>query len=838
MKQQVAHGSEPALGLVFLLVLSVGLGGCGGGGGGGGGGEGDNVFISLEIADIQTPLANQAGATTPAVIGGVKLNSPLTFTFGGVVDPASLPACGAATGSINITTQTAQGTVAAQGSWEIDAVDPRILRFFPLQPSSPGAGCIAGFLPSASAQSQQVYTVFIPRAAPPGTGGNPQVLNVGGAPIATDILIFFATVTCQSANPGPSFADPIPGPPQVVSTSPISTDFDVTCATIGTVSPPTTSPTNLLTVVVTLNEPVRPDTVNLSTFRLLNVSANCATPPQIPGAVTFLQGGSCAGATGAQLTYQTTVQLAASTIFKIDLSSSIVDFGGNPVDTTGFRLFRTAVGGSIVTAQLAETFDSVTNRDTVTGVANWDGTGTAYATFPIEVVGTGADGPFSPASSMTINTNAALGIFNYTSISVPNGVTLTISGAYPAQFRAQGITGQQNAVQINGLLISNGGVGAAGQANAGELTPPAGGTGGAGAGRGGNASPLQTQSDFGETGFGAAIDGQPNSNNPPNTFFGGGGGGGIQTSTNQGGAGGGGGSARFQGGNGQAITPPVGGTIAIAGQGGPLPAAMQPPATVMAAGSGGGAGGDRDDGPVGNVALDDTGGAGGGGGGGIRISSVGDVTFGTGATIQVNGGGGGAASVFAGGGAGGSGGMIFVQSFANVNIQAGNFLAVAGSGNLSGADGGNGGGGLLQFEDMDGVIATGSGIFNPPSPFVQVFPFSVAINGVATSKFFDTGTGNPNFDTPTQTFVNGDNGTVSIVYRGAFEAVSGGSPDPSTIFPPVGQPGLTAAQIDQIDGYRYIRFEITLSFPPPPASSLSTALPFVNDITIPYSYQQ
>jgi hypothetical protein len=238
------------------------------------------------------------------------------------------------------------------------------------------------------------------------------------------------------------------------------------------------------------------------------------------------------------------------------------------------------------------------------------------------------------------------------------------------------------------------------------------------------------------------------------------------------------------------------------------------------------------------VQLDDTAGAGGGGGGGVRISSVGNITFNTGAIIQMNGGGGGPASAVSGGGGGGSGGMIWLQSFATITLNGGvTFSATPGSGNLSGADGGNGGGGLIQIEDQDGAVSTASVVFNPANPFIQVFPFSVSINGVATSVFFDTGTGNPNFGTPTEVVNTGANGSVSIVYRGAFEALSGGSPDPATIFPPVGTPGLTAAQIDQIDGFRYIRFEITLSFPPPPASNLMTALPFVDMITIPFSFQ-
>lgn len=271
---------------------------------------------------------------------------------------------------------------------------------------------------------------------------------------------------------------------------------------------------------------------------------------------------------------------------------------------------------------------------------------------------TGADGAFAPSASQTIVVPES-GVFNYTTVSIPSGVTITYtrnSKNMPVKILASGdvtITGGINLDGKNGNNNGGGGSGGPGGYN--------GGTSGYGGGT---------------TYMGLAGDGPG----------GGTGGGGVSGSNNY--SGGGGGGFSDVGGN-----PTGQSASAVAGQGGLRygTAALQP----LVGGSGGGGGGARTSG---------IGGSGGGGGGAILIASSTKITL-SGNIITRGGSGGSPGAAGGGGGGGGAGGAIRLVA----NTIAGNgYLYVYGGGGSSGTynsasypSGGKGAPGYIRVEAYD-----------------------------------------------------------------------------------------------------------------------------------------
>jgi hypothetical protein len=286
---------------------------------------------------------------------------------------------------------------------------------------------------------------------------------------------------------------------------------------------------------------------------------------------------------------------------------------------------------------------------------------------------TGADGAFAPATSQTIQVPES-GVFNFTTINIPTGLTITYtrnSKNSPVTILATGdvtIVGTISVAGGNGL--NNGG----------------GGRGGPGGYDGGAAG-------FGfDTFVGATADGP-----------GGGGGGGSINGASLGGGGGGGYASAGASGGGQ--------TGSVAGAGGPKygSSTILPPI----GGSGGGGGGALS----GNHA-----GAGGGGGGAILIASSTNINF-TG-TINCTGGAGVNASSGGGGGAGGGGSGGAIRLVTNT-ITGSGVLNVSG-GSAGGAftslpAGGSGGSGFVRIEafNFSGFtpnVPTSSVTFALPNP--------------------------------------------------------------------------------------------------------------------------
>jgi hypothetical protein len=275
---------------------------------------------------------------------------------------------------------------------------------------------------------------------------------------------------------------------------------------------------------------------------------------------------------------------------------------------------------------------------------------------------TGADGAFAPASNQTVAVPSS-GVFNFTTVNVPAGVTVTFTRN--AQNTPVTILASGN-ITIAGSLVLSGQAGA---------TSGAGGIGGSGG------------FDGGMGGFGL-----PNYSGNPGQGPGAGTSGKKSSTTN--GSGGGGGGFNIAGLNG-------GGEAGSFGLGGPKYGSNT--LLPLSGGSGGGGGG---------ASTSARGASGGGGGGAILLASSGTITFSGTPTINAQGGAGGSASASGanfGGGGGGSGGAIrlianTISGAATLNVNGG-----ASGGCWSGGCGGSGGLGYVRVEayDLSGFTATG-----------------------------------------------------------------------------------------------------------------------------------
>jgi hypothetical protein len=273
---------------------------------------------------------------------------------------------------------------------------------------------------------------------------------------------------------------------------------------------------------------------------------------------------------------------------------------------------------------------------------------------------TGADGAFNPTAATTL-TLPPDGVFNFTTITIPSGVTVKFarnSSNTPVTLLASGN------VTINGIIDVSGANGGAALIGATAVSGN-GGLGGVGGFDGGN----------GATGF-------------------------ISTTGGSGqGPGGSGGSIgqpfALGGGAGGAGSLVAGATGAGTGAGVGGPAYGTPSELPLIGGSGGGGGG---------ALSPNTGSGGGGGGGAILIASSGTLTFGTSAQILAQGGAGGTIPNWGGiaSGAGGSGG--------SVRLVATSVTGSGGSINISGgSDGFNSGSssaGRLRVEGFSNTLST------------------------------------------------------------------------------------------------------------------------------------
>lgn len=795
---------------------------------------------------------NGGSITTPSTCAaGPFVNGPVRITFGGPVDPASLPGPGPAIGSISITTagplpgtsDPARGTFSVEDDPRLPPGNARVVRFDPFPPTSSQISgiCEAGLLPG------KTYDLFVPAA-----GSSPTVVTVGGQPNGANLLTCFTTLPCNPANPAASFIDPSPGRPQLVTTAPA----------MGNPSPaPIPAASVPATVSLTLSEALDPRTITLDAVRIFDDASGA----QVPGSLSFVQAGAVSVGANSRLDFTLAATLASGRTYRVELDAGVTDLLGNPVELVPGMpnaplFFATTTVPPVPQPPIVETFQNAQNAASVGPLMSWGG-GSASISFVGTFVGSGGFGPmvFGPGmhsldtGAMPAPPGVFQGAFDTTSIDIQSGAIVRAFGPFPLHLRSLG------SVTIRGTLQASAGMtpgapppntGASmGAFNNGQMLSPTivpGGVGGPGAGSGGRASQGgSVRTPRGETGLGASVGGLPNTNAPPNPFFGGGEGGqsGFRFPSGGqpgelGGLGGAGGSAFAAGGVGGPVNflpvcQPFVPAVQTPAQSSGIPLAFVPPISMLSGGSGGGGGGDRHE--IGGPFSDDQGGGGGGGGGGVRVSSLLSILIDPGATILAEGGHGASGNVFFGGaGGGGSGGQLWLQSFDQISISSMAQLRVTAglsAQNCTDHGSGAGGEGLIQLEDADGVVNT-QFVGGGPSAMnivVTQFPFaSQMVSDSATSVWFDTGAFAPTYTGASVTSSAGV-GTVAVTYQGAHGQVQNPSaPNLTTVTAPATGPAA-------LSGHRFIRFTITLSYPPPPATTIASMLPSVSDVTINFS---
>jgi hypothetical protein len=293
----------------------------------------------------------------------------------------------------------------------------------------------------------------------------------------------------------------------------------------------------------------------------------------------------------------------------------------------------------------------------------------SYAQNTFSSGSTGADGAFAPTVNQTIAVPES-GVFNYTTVNIPSGVTITYARSAnnkPLTILASGDVVIAGAINLDGKLGNGNGSGGFGG--------PGGFSGGAGG-----------------YGFDQSFSGVPG-DGP------GAGGGGLGSATNNLPGSGGGAGYGTVGAPGQSGT--------VSGQAGPRFGAVT--ILPLVGGSGGGGGGSI---------SNNRGGPGGGGGGAILIASTGTITIN--GSITARGGGGNSGNAGGGGGSGGAVRLISntLTGSGTVNVTGGN-----GGGANQSYQGGAGGQGYIRLEAYDYSNFTGASF--PTNIISFAFPHPV-----------------------------------------------------------------------------------------------------------------
>jgi hypothetical protein len=314
---------------------------------------------------------------------------------------------------------------------------------------------------------------------------------------------------------------------------------------------------------------------------------------------------------------------------------------------------------------------------------------TAHAQNTFSSGSTGADGAFSPSVSQTIVVPDS-GVFNYTTVTIPSGVTITY---------ARNTNNKPVTILASGDVLISGSINIEGKTG---LANGAGGSGGPGGFNGG----------AGGYGFDQSFSGIPG-DGP------GGAGGGIGgASINPPGYGGGGGYSTVGG----AGFGGTGGTNS--GQGGARYGAVTVLPLIGGSGGGGGA-----------ASANTRGSAGGGGGGAMLIASSGTITIN--GQILARGGNGDLQSCSSGPGGGGSGGAV--RFVANTVKGSGTIFVSGGPGTgcFSGQSSGTGGQGFVRVEAFDYSSLTAS---TSPSNIISfALPHPVTISNAPALRIASVG---------------------------------------------------------------------------------------------------
>jgi hypothetical protein len=877
--------TPPALAIVAIAAL-VFLPSCGGDGGSGGGGR--LVLITADGATGELwALVGGVPSVPPVCPGAVFVNARITFTFDGPVDEASIPGGPLALGSLNVV--TTPGGIPAEGTFDVEddpafpAGNRRRVVFSPALPGNPSSPCAGGL------GGSQSWQITVP------SGGSQNVVVVGGEPIQAGAVTCFATCDCPGGGVCASrFTDVVAGPPFVVDTTPATADpappaVDRCTVAQNTIQirvsepldPSGISPANVRVVNVATGGQVPGFVVfhQATSFdgmaRIDYVAADTLPPAAtfqvlLAAGVTDFGGNPVEPAQGnpaAQLFFQTAPAATLPQPPLVELFDT-----PNPGGTTGAAAWA---GDGALRATLP--LDLV-------------GTGAEGAFTAPPAMMTIFD------TNQMMGGQSRKGVWNFTDVNIPATATVRFVGPYQAHIRCTGSFTLDGTINANAGMLAwvspnpwdqgpepgwpDAGSGGPNSniwcVALGGKTSASGGVGGSGSNVTPWSGPFVTcplRTLKGENGYGPFLDGLPNDGSSSNPFYAGGQGGDSGCLLvpsgpdcmpgDLGGLGGAGGTAGRIGEAGiprisTAACTPTPGVVQPIAQPSPVPPVMIPPIGVQSAGSGGGGGGDDIE-NTGTIPFNDDEGAGGGGaGGGVRISCLGPYAQGASGVITARGAFGAYAQGGGGGGGSGSGGEVWIQTFSTLFVSAtatidvtgpGRFAPSVGSIGCSNQAAGGGGPGLVQLEAGQGATPTPNfNLLPAPTPTTGAvfsappFAFAGAITGQGRSGLRYAGAPAPDYMGAVEVFSLGNaaGATLTIRYEGAFEAVSSTPgnpiPDPATVKSmATGGGPITAANLDELDGYPFIEFVVEFSYAAPPATPPTATLPSVDSITIAFN---
>ncbi|MEE9392924.1 MAG: hypothetical protein V3W41_10505 [Planctomycetota bacterium] len=375
----------------LLLALATA---CTGGSSGRQFGPGDAVLDRITVSGIAQDLVQDGLIVLPSTPPGAFPNAEIRFFFLGPVSAASLPADGPALGSITIADVAT--SAPAQGRWSIEGANNNIAVFSAFVPMDLSDPCSAGLTPNAT------YGVFLPKSQ----GGNIDVVMIGGLPLSQSASAQFVVGDCDPDSP--LLFDAVPGPPMIIPNTPPALDattpmIDPTAIAIGG---------SASRIVIDFNEAIVEssfsDESNPGGIQILNLSANPGVEiPVAIASIQFHQIGAIPGVSLARLTLTTTSELADGDVYEIRLLN-ISDFSQNLLSTQPGELQFTVIDQ--LDDQLFTFNEDFSTTDNLAEIPQgsaivWAGTGTVDATFPIDVVGTGALGTGLISTPMVINTD-------------------------------------------------------------------------------------------------------------------------------------------------------------------------------------------------------------------------------------------------------------------------------------------------------------------------------------------------------------------------------------------------------------------------------------------------
>jgi hypothetical protein len=748
-----------ASGVAGILLASVAAG-CGGGSGGGS----DPQYGAHDLYVVDMDLDG---------LDGVSLNTPLQIEFSDYLLPPSVR---------HDTIQIRLGPRYGIQSFGDFKVSGNMVTFYPQLPAKADLSD-SGFKP----QSQYKISVI----------GYPQVDHVAsytGKPLVRSFVGAFATAASTSLNlfTTDSYRDNPPptvqftNPPDVLPVSPwtkVGGAVDV--------------PTDAEMQVIFNRVPLAPSTITATNISLTMISRlGIPQTRPIQGTPTVEQSFE-----GTTVRFVPSFPLADQAHYILRIENRVTDLTGSfdVADNAKRTALRTlAEGGLTDPDSLAlkafaiahpeevdpRVFLILSTRDEptkdLTLFLNFDGTdvdqsggngldknfttaqfnnvvpGSVAAGFTA-AGGNGTLGDLIPASSTTLSTNspsAVNGAFNFRTVDIKAGITLTVTGTLPGSILAL------TKMSVAGIIGATGTKGDDGESAYSTSTLPLekGGAPGPGGGIGGDCYTGTTtyQGVAGNPGVTAANSGGKGGN-PGKASTG---------SSMSVGGGGGGGGHQYAGSNGlngnysSSSWNGVGGTGG--GTGGILPTSAATSDGTLFYQKGVGGGGGASGGNHFYSTWRSSAGAGGGGGGGLLLKSAGDITFTNTGQVVAKGGAGGLAGQYyytGGGGGGGAGGAVAIYANGSLVVTgarvdtSGGIGGAPNSGGYAGG-GGAGGGGYIELEDADGVITgvtgAGAGTFTPDYYTGKFDPTGTATDppSVFTSTWFNTGV----FDPILQTF--------------------------------------------------------------------------------------